>query len=195
MAFTNIFTLTEDHYKILFQYVFDGDIRRLREFLNNNTRLDLNYLSFDSIHNGTPLHVAVEKNNYQTCKLLLDHGARPNVLNHYGKTALDVAIRNNEKDIVILLSSQDNEKNKQEVNNLKRDMSERDRDIKNLNSNNKRLLDTVDDLSRRNNGYNVENKRLRETVVRYEKDGDIQKRKIVKLQKTVNTLIDANKKK
>jgi len=77
------------HYKVLFvssprtsfaRAIWDDDAERVREFLNNGEPVD------QREQNGmTPLMHAVHKQAARAVKLLLDHGADPNRVEHTGQ--------------------------------------------------------------------------------------------------------------
>ena len=50
----------------------------------------------------TPMHMAVRQENYEICKLFVDHGADPNPTTHGGTSALDMAGANREIQDLIL---------------------------------------------------------------------------------------------
>lgn len=51
----------------------------------------------------TPLHWAVEREHIETIKVLLQHGANPNCVSKFDKTAFRIAMENNRPDLVELL--------------------------------------------------------------------------------------------
>ena len=71
----------------IFSMIDHGDIESLESYLNS-PEVDLTVK--DSI-GETPLHVAVENNNYQIVQLLLEHGADVNILDDYNDTPLHLA--------------------------------------------------------------------------------------------------------
>ena len=77
-------------------------LQRMLEFKdkNNMPLLDINV---KNIYSTTPLHNAVDKNNYQATDILINNGANLDVLNSKGFSSLHIAIIRNNKSIVQLL--------------------------------------------------------------------------------------------
>jgi ankyrin repeat protein len=84
----------------LHNFVKKGDLKGLSEFLENMTsyQIKLSYLNNQDRYGKTPLHYAAEKNNgfffsqaRDMTKILLRHGANPNIYDSQGYTALHIA--------------------------------------------------------------------------------------------------------
>ena len=93
----------------LIKNVKKQNVDKVRERLND-PNIKINYI--DS-YNKTALHYAVENNDYDMAKLLLENGANPNVRNNYSRrTPILLAIDNNNYDMVELLLDHDSNPNR-----------------------------------------------------------------------------------
>lgn len=81
-------------------YVSNGNIKKTHEFLENGINPNLNMNGY------TPLTVALKKSNIDMIELLLRYGAKPNMPNSYGLTALVKSTACGYSEIVELLLEQ-----------------------------------------------------------------------------------------
>ncbi|KAI9329284.1 ankyrin repeat-containing domain protein, partial [Obelidium mucronatum] len=82
------------------QFIQSNDLRRLKSHLQASTQ-DINKL--DDIHRLSPIHMAVNSNNYDAVDVLLTEGADTDVLDKNGRTSLILAAIRGYSDIAQLL--------------------------------------------------------------------------------------------
>lgn len=95
---------TPEDLVLLFKAIANGDKNAVINILQENKDLDINQELYSQRTKNykTPLISAVEKNNYDIAKILLEHKADPNKLVHL-ENPLSIAIRNKNLDMVKLL--------------------------------------------------------------------------------------------
>ena len=90
----------------IFEACRTGNLKRVKELINTDATVNINV---GDICGDTPLHnacYACYYKNLDIIKFLVNTGADLNIKNMWGNTILDIAKKNNKKDIVEFLESQ-----------------------------------------------------------------------------------------
>jgi ankyrin repeat protein len=77
----------------------------LNKLLSNLSEKNNNLLNMKNCKGWTPLHLSVILNNLNLVKLLIEKGAKHNILDKNSKTPLELAVDNNYKDIIEYLKN------------------------------------------------------------------------------------------
>jgi len=88
-------------YRDLFEAVFEGTVSDIRCFLERGATVN------EEQHGSTPLHIAVEysKEGMEVAKLLVDRGADVNLKDSDGKTPLDLAVEDENTEMIKYLEA------------------------------------------------------------------------------------------
>jgi ankyrin repeat protein len=161
--------LYEGQYIDCLEYFKCKDLNGFNIFYNKHkTYFNVNH--FIKHFGLTFLHIATELNDYKMCERLLTIGADCSIINMFGKSPLQIAIRNNNDDLIELFFRFGKELNELKITN-------------------KRLYENVEDLQTENSCHVNENKKLCDTVYSQKRYINNIEDKNKKLKDTVNKLI------
>lgn len=176
-GFFTLHTLTDEQRKSLLDDIYnkrtDYAIRILEKFTNiNNSEFT------DLTTKDTLLHLAVRTKNTSFIKYLLDRGINKDVTNVLSETPLDIAIKNQNVEIIKMLVH----------TNVDPEYKKLQEELETEKRNHKRKREDYDDLQFKTVILESENKKLKEENTKLTKDNE-------ELKKTVRTLTDSMKKK
>lgn len=109
-----------------------------REYANIRIVSDLQY---------TPLHVAAEYEDSEGCRYLLSQGADESLTNIFGRTARDIAIRNNDSTFLKVLDESIVSGRDRQINSLTSQLTESSNECYNLRSRKRKLEEDVSALT------------------------------------------------
>jgi ankyrin repeat protein len=106
---------------LVFRQIRNNDIQRIRQYIGQNNN-QVNKIK--DIYNNTMLHVAVQFNKPLIVSYLLEMNSDVTLLNIYNEDPVDIAIKNQNKEIIQLFSSHKVNKIQEIVDELKNEVLE-----------------------------------------------------------------------
>ncbi len=117
----------------IFSAVFNGQTDRVLELLN---KFNINLNDYNDCYANNLLHIAVNAGNLELARQLIFRKINKDATNIFGHSSLDLAIKNNNKNLISLLIN-----NGLDINFLKNENSRLQNDILNMNEINNKLLE------------------------------------------------------
>jgi ankyrin repeat protein len=124
---------------LVFRQIRNNDLQRIRQYVDQNNN-QVNKIK--DIYNNTMLHVAVQFNKPLIVDYLLETNSDITLLNIYNEDPVDIAIKNQNKEIIQLFSHHKVNKIQEIVDELKNDIIESRSETTILKNDCKRLRET-----------------------------------------------------
>jgi len=164
---TNIHTLEllNETYINVFKAANGNVTDNVIKFIRNNRFFNFrNGFLKDDINKYTLLHISTLNENYRLIKFLLDNEADMNQNDSYGKSAFDIAIASNKKEIIKLFLNKLLKKNTDDIKFYKNNYDRDKRMIKELENVNDSLLNNNKTITKNLNQEKAKNKSLENSL-------------------------------
>ena len=164
---TNIHTLEllNETYINVFKAANGNVTDNVIKFIRNNRFFNFkNGFLKDDLNKYTLLHIATLNENFRLIKFLLDNEADMNQKDSYGKSAFDIAIASNKKDIIDLFLNKLLKKNNDDIKFYRNNFNKDKRMIKELEDLNDTLLNNNKTISKNLNQEKAKSKSLENSL-------------------------------
>jgi ankyrin repeat protein len=168
----------------IFTYAFNNNTHKVIELIN---KYNININNFMDCYKNNLLHIASHKYNCELAKYLLHHKIYKDAHNILNLTPLDIAIRNQYKDMVSILVNNGND-----INHLRNENNKLIEDIIINNETNRKLTESNDKLTTDYNGLYIQWQTDSKSQKRLRDDNDIFERENKKLRRENEILTHDN---